>query len=125
MISDGLLAAAATHSWRRRGSVPADTNEWIGRLFKNSYTRTGRRVVLGSWSVKIQHEGHRRTFSLSAPTRRGAAIEARAIYESILSEGWNAVLQEWRMGNGFPKTEVRYWKEWLLVRRYHFSGSGG
>lgn len=91
---------------------------WLRRVFHNSYTRGGRRIVLRGWSVKIQFEGQRRTFSLAASTRTAAAAEARAIYDAVASEGWEAVVRQHsgRQGHTFPKTDVRYWRERLLLR---------
>ena len=98
------------------------------RIFKNSYTRSGRRIRLKGWSVKIQHQIQRRTFSLSAKTKKEAAIEAKAIYDTILAKGWDEALRDHqcrRRNNGsFSKNGVRYWKERLLLRRYRFPGSG-
>jgi DNA-binding NarL/FixJ family response regulator len=98
------------------------------RIFKNSYTRNGRRIRLKNWSVKIQHQSQRHTFSLSAKTKKEATIEAGAIYNSILAKGWDALQRDHkrrRSDNGiFSKNGVRYWKERLLLRRYRFPGSG-
>src|SRR5256884_6185934 len=69
----------------------AATGYWRKRIFKNSYTHRGQRVAVKGWSVKIQHRRIRRTFSLSAASRAAAAIEAKAIYQTILTQGWDAV----------------------------------
>jgi DNA-binding NarL/FixJ family response regulator len=95
-------------------------NFWSNRLFKNSYTRSGRRMSVESWSVKIQHQGRRHTFSLGTLDRKAAALEAKAIYETIVAEGWDAALSDEKNQTGFPKTDARYWREQLLVRRYRF-----
>jgi DNA-binding NarL/FixJ family response regulator len=70
--------------------------------------------------VKIQHRGRRRTFALSASTRSAAAAEARALQESILSGNWEEVVRQYsgRQGRATPRTDVRYWKERLLLRNY-------
>src|SRR5262245_22575330 len=100
---------------------------WQRRIFKNSYTRRGRSIRLEGWSVKIQRQGRRCTFSLSARTRAAAAAEAKAIYDTIVAEGWEAATrnhQAWsRTETSFPKSDVRYWRERLLRRRYRFPGS--
>jgi DNA-binding NarL/FixJ family response regulator len=84
--------------------------------------------VLRGWSVKIQYQGRRHTFSLSGKTRNEAAAEAGAIYDTIRAEGWDAALnnrpRRSRSGEIFPRTDVRYWKERLLIRRYRFAPSG-
>lgn len=58
---------------------------WRRRLFKNSFTRDGQRKVLKGWSVKIQHQGRRRTFSLAAASREAAAREAWQIYRTLVA----------------------------------------
>jgi DNA-binding NarL/FixJ family response regulator len=101
-----------------------DFKFWSKRLFKNSYTRSGRRMKVANWAVKIQHLGRRHTFSLAAPDRETAAVEAKAICETIVAEGWDAVLSDERNEIGFPTTDARHWAEQLLVRRYRFPASG-
>jgi len=94
------------------------------RLFKNTYTRDGRRMKLEGWSIKIQHQGRRHTFSMGAPGREAAAVEAKAIYETIVAEGWDAALNHEKVPEGFSKTDVRFWRQQLLQRRYRFPASG-
>jgi len=60
-------------------------------VFKNFYTYRGRRITDKRWSVKIQHGRIRRTFSLVGTNRTAASIEAQAIYERIVTQGWDAV----------------------------------
>jgi len=101
-------------------------------VFRNFYTYRGRRVAVNHWSIKIQHGGIRRTISLVAKSRAAAAIEARAIVQTVLTQGWDAVAPpQPRRGVGFspragtpaeslPKTDPRYWKRRLLRRRHAF-----
>jgi DNA-binding NarL/FixJ family response regulator len=100
---------------------------WLRRVFHNTYTRRGERIALRGWSVKIQHRGRRRTFSLAARTRIAAAAEAWAIQESILSGNWERAVRQYsgREGQAFPKTDARYWKERLLLRNYPVPAGGG
>jgi DNA-binding NarL/FixJ family response regulator len=118
---------AKTKARKAPEALPASTAEWLPRLFRNSYTRTGQRFEVEGWAIKIQHQGRRRTFSLSSETKDEAAVEARAIHETILVEGWEAALR------GFPprnstdrssKADAAYWQQRLLRRRYRFPGSG-
>jgi len=105
--------------------------DWARRVFKNSYTRGGRRTRLRGWSVKFQHQGTRRTFSLAASTRDAAAIEAQAIYQTLVTEGWDAavrahsspgrrasLLNHLAARQYWPRTDLRYWKQRVVVRRY-------
>jgi DNA-binding NarL/FixJ family response regulator len=99
-------------------------NSWAKRLFQNTYTRSGRRMKLEGWSIKIQHQGRRHTFSLGAQDREAAAVEAKAIYETIVAEGWDAALNQEKNQTGFPRTDARFWRQQLLLRRYGFPASG-
>jgi DNA-binding NarL/FixJ family response regulator len=99
-------------------------NSWAKRLFQNTYTRSGRRVKLEGWSIKIQHQGRRHTFSLGAPDREAAAVEAKAIYETIVAEGWDVAFDQEKNQTGFPRTDARFWQQQLLLRRYGFPASG-
>lgn len=112
----------------RRLAAPAARsgaqNSWSRRLFKNTYTRSGRRMKVAGWAVKLQHLGRRHTFSLGTPDRAAAAIEAKAIYETILTEGWDAALNLEKHPGGFPKSDARYWQGELLQRRYTFPAAG-
>ena len=106
--------------------------DWRRRVFRNSYTYRGRLVPVKHWSVKVQHRGIRRTISLVANTRSAAAIEAQAVHQTILTQGWDAVASPGRrrggesgLGGGaqlepVPKTDVRYWRRRLLRRPIAF-----
>jgi DNA-binding NarL/FixJ family response regulator len=109
----------------RNGSAESDetSNSWSKRLFKNTSTRGGQQKKAESWSVKIEHLGRRRTFSLGAADKTTAAVEAKAIFETIVAEGWDSALNDQKKQSGFPKTDARFWKEHLLVRRYRFPAS--
>lgn len=63
---------------------------WKKRLFKNTYTRKGRRHVVNEWSVKIQHLGRRKTFALGTTNKELAAIKAKEVYVTIVAKGWEA-----------------------------------
>jgi DNA-binding NarL/FixJ family response regulator len=86
-------------------------------VFKNTFTRRGRRFTVDKWSVKIQHRGERRTFSLKAANKAAAAAEARQIYEKLLNEGGaSAGNSETADQRGAHKLGAKYWKEALIVR---------
>lgn len=100
---------------------------WLGRLFKNSYTRGGRVFQLQNWSVKIQHAGERRAISLAGRTRLEAAQEAKAIYDAVQAEGWASVLQRrHKPAASVQATSGRreFWKDRLVRRRYQFPQAG-
>jgi DNA-binding NarL/FixJ family response regulator len=104
---------------------------WRRRLFKNTFTRDGQRTTLKGWSVKIQHQGRRRTFSLTASNRSAAAREAWEIYQTIVSPGPGAATPRHsginpKPASAPPRTAARslsgrdadVWKPRLLHRKY-------
>ncbi|HXT41667.1 MAG TPA: hypothetical protein VN887_16795 [Candidatus Angelobacter sp.] len=104
---------------------------WRARVFRNTYTRNGRTLRVKKWSVKIQHEGKRRTFSLAAASKMEAAREAHGIYQVVRSGGWEAAARA-RAHTASPptrrvsiprrnellKSDVRYWRERLIHSKY-------
>src|SRR6266404_4501380 len=69
----------------------SDPKYWRSRLFRNSFTYNGHRSRVNHWSVKIQQQGIRKTFSLRAGPRDQAAIEACRLYETIVTRGWEGL----------------------------------
>src|SRR5207245_9292378 len=67
---------------------------------------------------------------LPATNRTAAAIDAQAIYQTILTQGWDAVPPPGRPRRDplgadsgaerepLPKTDIRYWKRRLLLRQH-------
>ncbi len=104
---------------------------WRSRLFRNSFTYQGDRHEVRHWSVKIQHRGARKTFSLRAADQKQAAAEACAIYKAIVNRGWESVIAERTEKNAevpLPAREVAsakqngndasYWAQRLIHRKY-------
>ncbi len=127
-------AEAPSNTSAKRRPVPW----WEKRVFKNTYTHNGRLVEVKNWSVKIQHRGRRRTFSLTSSRRADAAREAARLYHQIVRQGWPAVLASSRKDEvcsrepvdpaaqeELPKTNARYWENRLIQRRYPNSMSPG
>lgn len=103
------------------------TRYWLGRVYKNSYSRGGRLIRLRGWSVKIQHGGRRHSLSLGVVPRAAAARKAHALYRAIVTRGWDAVLGHHparsRPAAGSAPgaaggAQARYWRRRLLTRRY-------
>jgi DNA-binding NarL/FixJ family response regulator len=105
---------------------------WERRLFKNTFTYKGRRREVKNWSIKLQLFGRRKTFALTASDRAQAAVEACHIYQTIQTQGWDAVGQR-RGGAGFlsramppadghtaagPAWDEAIWRRRLIHRRY-------
>src|SRR6266581_81301 len=108
-----------------------DANYWRDRLFRNSFTYNGHRSHVNHWSVKIQQQGIRKTFSLRAGHRDQAAIEACRLYETIVSRGWqglaipaNGKASESSISPGVPipadenRFNAEYWSQRLIHRKY-------
>jgi DNA-binding NarL/FixJ family response regulator len=74
---------------------------WRKRLFQSSYTYKGRQFRVSTWSVKIQHQGRRQTFSLRSNLRRQAAAEASELYRAIVNQGWRRA-RAWGGRPGVP-----------------------
>jgi len=101
---------------------------WRGRLFRNSFTRGGRRQELNHWYVKIQHQGRRKTIRLNAADPDAAAGEARKWFMEISAVGWSEALGRlekalskaktlasvWHQ----PQSSPAYWRDRLIFRRY-------
>src|SRR3954452_16369119 len=81
----------------KSGTAPAHVHQpgsargWEERIFKNTYVRAGVRRQIRAWAVRIQFQGVRKTFSLTAKNRREAALEARELYERLLAQGWETL----------------------------------
>jgi len=100
---------------------------WLKRLFRNTFTFKGDRFQVNHWSVKIQHQGTRRTFSLKNQTRAKAAVEACKLYRAIVTEGWETVSIKGG-SSSLPVSKTRravdgssstsYWAERLIYRKY-------
>jgi DNA-binding NarL/FixJ family response regulator len=104
---------------------------WQNRVFKNSFTRKGRHFKVKRWSIKIQFQGQRRSFSLSARSREAAGLEAEAIHNTIVRSGWEAATRFHKVqrlvrdqparhpGELHPVTnDLAYWKRRLIRRKY-------
>ena len=105
---------------------------WRGRLFKNSYTHGGHRYEVKAWSVKIQHQGRRRTFTFPFADKAASARKALAIYRTIRRSGWGSLAGPRRRspepGSGksgpisfletVSKTDIHFWRDRLGTRKY-------
>src|SRR5260370_40029047 len=94
MVKKRPRTKARRRAVRRRIRSKMDPEYWCNRLFRNSFTYRGDRHEVRHWSVKIQHYGIRKTFSLQAIDEKEAATEACGLYEAIVNRGWEAVIAE-------------------------------
>ncbi len=102
----------------------------VPAIFKNTYTRGGRRHRLRGWSVRIQHGGVRRTLALQSSQREAAEQEAAKLYKRILTHGWDHLkaIQEPPPADLMPPAErtslhsspahPAYWLPRLVRRKY-------
>jgi integrase len=79
-----------TSDLKSEGLGKAHSKYWKKCLFKNTYTRGGKRYEVNEWSVKIQHLGRRKTFALNTLNKDTAAASAKDIYLTIVAKGWEA-----------------------------------
>ena len=108
-----------------------EASYWRERLFKNTFTYQGKQVEVSNWSVKIQHLGQRKTFSLRSGRPAQAAAEALQIYRALVSAGWEAVAHRRHqpnpeisavpgqfVGRGGNELHADWWVRRLIHRRY-------
>jgi DNA-binding NarL/FixJ family response regulator len=111
--------------------APRCAAAWQRRVFRNSFTRRGQTYRVKGWAFKIRFQGYRRTFSLAGRTRAEAAQQAQQLYETIVSQGWEAAIalhsSQRRPGTGTPasagaaplvRDDLAYWEQRLIQRRY-------
>jgi DNA-binding NarL/FixJ family response regulator len=75
----------------------------------------------------MQYRGLRRTFSLAARSREGAAAEAKEISERLHRQGWEGMAQPLasHREQAVQRTELGYWKQRLLLRPGRYPGLAG
>ena len=111
-----------------------DPKYWRKRLFKCRYTYKGRQFETRNWSVKIQHLGKRKTFSLRSGRRSQAAAEACELYQALVRQGWKGAIPQGRRkpaqiqarpAEAAPRADDRfhadYWSQRLIHREYTMS----
>jgi DNA-binding NarL/FixJ family response regulator len=107
---------------------------WRKRLFKGRYTYKGKQFEARNWSVKVQHLGKRKTFSLQSGRRGAAAAEACELYRALRRQGWKAPIVQGGLKPvptdlqpGQPalpaagKSGAAYWEQRLIRREYTMS----
>lgn len=62
---------------------------WKTKLRRRSYTgRDGKRVEIPEWQVRMFYQAQESWFNLKTANQSAAAIKARDIYLSLVSQGW-------------------------------------
>ena len=94
---------------------------WRQRLFRNTFTYRGEQRKVAHWSVKIQHAGKRRTFSLTSAEPAEAAAEASQIYRGLVRQEVGIPTIAGARPDGSTadeKHEPGYWLQRLVHREY-------
>ena len=73
-----------------------DQRYWRARVFKNTFTRNGKKRELKDYSVRIAHLGKRETFSLRSPNKDVAASLAAEIYICVIGRGWDEAVATYK-----------------------------
>jgi integrase len=89
-ISSEVREPESVSDQRSEGHGKTHLNYWKKRLFKNTYTHEGKTVEVTEWSVKLQHLGRRKTFTLTSSNKEIAAAKAKEIYLTVVGQGWEA-----------------------------------
>lgn len=71
-----------------------DVRHWLGRIFKNTFTRDGQRHETADWCARVAHKGQRKTFNLQTPNAEAAAARAVKIYRTLIGAGWAAAIAQ-------------------------------
>ena len=69
---------------------------WQSKLKKRSYEWNGERVGVPNWQVRIAHLGRREWFNTGTPNKAAAAVQAKSIYLSLISNGWDTTLAKYK-----------------------------
>ncbi|MBK8091512.1 MAG: tyrosine-type recombinase/integrase [Verrucomicrobiaceae bacterium] len=72
----------------------SDARYWRTRIYRNSYTYKGQLRESLHWCMKIEHAGRRETLNLRTGNQAAAAQKAADIYRTLMSLGWDAVLEK-------------------------------
>lgn len=74
----------------------SDARYWQPRLFRNSFTHSGRRQETADWCIKIAYGGRRETINLRTPNQNAASTKAATIFKQLVAKGWAPVLAEYK-----------------------------
>lgn len=112
---------------RRFGKSQAEY--WKARLFHPRYTENGKTFELTAYACRIQFKGRRETFSLHSANKDVAAIQAKNIYLSLVSDGWEKALTKYKpemerpivsptIGQFFAEAEAKFGLKPKTFRNY-------
>jgi DNA-binding NarL/FixJ family response regulator len=96
-------------------------------VFRNTYSYKGEQKTVRHWSVKIQHQGERKTFALKAKSKARAIVEACRLYRSLLESSPPGAAGLNGVDPAANRFELDYWAQRLVRRepRPGFAGRNG
>lgn len=71
---------------------------WKDRLYRKTFTRSGRRHEVPEWSVRLQHLGRREAFALGSVNAQVAAAKAKDVAMFLEANGWAPTLAKFKPG---------------------------
>ncbi|WP_221032597.1 hypothetical protein [Actomonas aquatica] len=78
-----------------RGKTHSDS--WLKKVYRPKYRTEGRLQETANYSVKIQFSRRRETFPLNTANRAAAARKAKRIWASLVANGWEETLKEFKL----------------------------
>ena len=94
-----------------------DVRYWQERLYKEE--RQGH--IDSNYSVRIAHSGRRERFQLWTANKYEAAAKARAIYQSLVANGWDQTLGRFKAAKAPKKIDVTIGEFLSELRALHAS----
>jgi integrase len=83
-----------------------DVRYWQDALHKHERKAKGASYTDSDYSVRIHHRGRRERFQLGTANKYEAAAKARKIYQSLVANGWDETLTEFKAAKAPRKTDV-------------------
>jgi integrase len=83
-----------------------DVRYWQDALDKHKRKAKGASYTDSDYSVRIHHGGRRERFQLGTANKYEAAAKARKIYQSLVANGWDETLTEFKAAKAPRKIDV-------------------
>lgn len=88
--------ATVGHQWATTQYPIDDERHWQQRVIKQQHTNQARGTYEDkTYSIRIRHDGQRRTVQLGIANKRLAAKKARDVYEFLKAHGWEKTLTKY------------------------------
>lgn len=82
---------------------------WFSRLRKRSYAarKTGKRIEVPDWQVRLKKDRREAWFNLGTPNQAAAAKKAKEIFTFLEANGWEATLAKFKSnGDDAPDSKL-------------------